>query len=595
MSRNKKNVPRMLATVLTTLAANLTQETTNGDSTYGTLSAPTFPKFMTNNPLPDGYPWGPLSAKYSNPYKDAPYTGVVRRYNWNIARKVLAPDGVEKEMIVVNEQFPGPTIEANWGDWIEVTVKNHLTDEGTAIHYHGLLQKATPWFDGVPSVQQCPIAPGTQLTYRFRADIYGTSWWHSHYSSQYAGGLLGPMIIHGPNHLDSAHDYDIDLGPVFLTDWYHSEYFDIVKNVMSTNLSTVLAAGVSQNNLINGKMNFDCSKTNLTCTPNAGISKFKFTPGKKHRLRIINAGAEGQQKFSIDEHNLTVIAHDFVPVEPYTVNMVSLGIGQRVDVVVDAQGDKSEYFMRSHIETACTNSTQPDALAAIYYGNAIQNVLPTSTPQPDTIPDCHQADYPLQSIVPVYKITPPEPDITHNIEISIRQNATGYWLWHMNDVSFRANFNRPILLLGNKGNFTYPQNWNVYNSGKAKNIRVILKNNSTARHPMHLHGHNMHLLAEGTGDWDNRTIINPSNPARRDTFMIKRNGYYVFQYEADNPGVWPFHCHIAWHVSAGLYVNLMERPSDIERMHIPQIMHQTCRDWWAFSNTTVIQQIDSGL
>lgn len=60
---------------------------------------------------------------------------------------------------------------------------------------------------------------------------------------------------------------------------------------------------------------------------------------------------------------------------------------------------------------------------------------------------------------------------------------------------------------------------------------------------------------------------------------------------ADDNSVWPFHCHIVWHVSSGLYVNLLERPADIrKRMHIPQIMHQTCRDWAAFTNTTVVAQ-----
>lgn len=54
------------------------------------------------------------------------------------------------------------------------------------------------WMDGVPSVQQCPIPPGKSFTYTFTADLYGTSWYHSHYSAQYAGGLVGPMIIHGP-------------------------------------------------------------------------------------------------------------------------------------------------------------------------------------------------------------------------------------------------------------------------------------------------------------------------------------------------------------------------------------------------------------
>lgn len=70
-------------------------------------------------------------------------------------------------------------------------------DEGTSLHWHGLLQKATPWYDGIPSVGQCPIAPGQTFTYRFQAELYGTSWYHSHYSTQYAGGAFGPMVIYG--------------------------------------------------------------------------------------------------------------------------------------------------------------------------------------------------------------------------------------------------------------------------------------------------------------------------------------------------------------------------------------------------------------
>lgn len=109
--------------------------------------------------------------------------------------------------MLVNGVFPGPLIEANWGDTIQVTVHNRITgpEEGTALHWHGLLQKTSQWFDGVPGVQQCPIPPGGTFTYTFVADLYGTSWWHSHYSAQYNAGILGPMIIHGPQTLP----YDI--------------------------------------------------------------------------------------------------------------------------------------------------------------------------------------------------------------------------------------------------------------------------------------------------------------------------------------------------------------------------------------------------
>lgn len=53
--------------------------------------------------------------------------------------------------------------------------------------------------DGVPAITQCPIPPGGSFTYSFTADLYGTSWYHSHYSAQYAAGLVGPMVIHGPD------------------------------------------------------------------------------------------------------------------------------------------------------------------------------------------------------------------------------------------------------------------------------------------------------------------------------------------------------------------------------------------------------------
>jgi hypothetical protein len=217
-----------------------------------------------------------------------PDTGVTRKYHFEIAYGTIAPDGVTRNGLLVNGQFPGPLIEANWGDWIEVTVQNSLPEssgddgEPTAMHWHGLLQQETPYFDGVPSVQQCPIAPGKSLTYRFRADQFGTSWYHSHYSAQYAGGAFGPIVIHGP----ATSCYDEDIGPVIVSDWYHKDYFTMLTSVMNNTIP------LSNNALINGKMNYPCANTTLECTPNAGVSKFQFKAGKKYRLRLINTSAE---------------------------------------------------------------------------------------------------------------------------------------------------------------------------------------------------------------------------------------------------------------------------------------------------------------
>lgn len=135
-----------------TLTSSLDQILTNGASTLGLLTSPLLPKFLTNNPLPDGYPWGKRDCTNTNPYKQELDTGVIRNYDFTISRRVLAPDGYEKSLILVNGQFPGPTIQANWGDTIIVKVTNNISTplEGTSIHWHGFLQHNTQWMDGTP-------------------------------------------------------------------------------------------------------------------------------------------------------------------------------------------------------------------------------------------------------------------------------------------------------------------------------------------------------------------------------------------------------------------------------------------------------------
>ena len=145
----------------------------------------------------------------------------------------------------------------------------------------------------------------------------------------------------------------------------------------------VHGANKSDNNLINGKGNADCSAATAagySCVPNAGLAKFSFTSGKTHRLRLINAGGEGIQKFTIDNHVMTVIANDFVPIVPYNTTVVTLGVGQRSDVLVTATGSSTDaVWMRSNISTHCSKASKPNALAAIYYEDADNTTEPVTS------------------------------------------------------------------------------------------------------------------------------------------------------------------------------------------------------------------------
>lgn len=125
----------------------------------------------------------------------------------------------------------------------------------------------------------------------------------------------------------------------------------------------------------------------------------------------------------------------------------------------------------------------------------------------------------------------------------------------MNNIFFRGNYDNPILLLAKLGNTSYPDDpqWNVYNFGSNSSIRIVIRNMGDLAHPMHLHGHTPWVLAEGVGTWDG-IVTRPANPARRDVQIMRGAtpdgpGYLVLQFEADNPGVWPLHCHISWYVA----------------------------------------------
>lgn len=574
----------------------LDQSEQNGKSELGSLDAPSYDKFIPNQKRQTSSPWGSRTALNTNP-QDAPNTGVVRYYNFTIARSTLSPDGVPRSLILVNGQFPGPTIEANWGDTISVTVQNNLVDEGTAMHWHGMPQTNTNWNDGVPGVTQCPIAPGQSYTYSFKASLYGTTWYHAHYSAQYTAGLYGAMIIHGPT--DNA-PYDTDLGPVLLTDYYYADYHSTVADVMGTVPSKISPA--SDNNLINGKGFADCSAVTGPCTPNAGLAQFQFASGKTHRLRVINAGVEAIQKFSIDGHTLKVMAIDFTPIVPYETTVLTLAIGQRVDVIVKAIGKPSNsYWMRSTI-SSCSKGKQRNALALIFYEAADKSVSPPSVAQPDKTDPCAEA--PIDKSVPYYSLTPSSPGKTIEIDVTVGRNASGNFLWAMNNSTFRANYSNPTLPLVQSGTdpSTFPAEWNILDFSSAKSVRLVINNRSPVTHPMHLHGYDMYVLAAGGGpragppaSW-NGDIVNAVNPMRRDTFLLQPSGYMVVQIETTNPGVWPFHCHIAWHVSGGLYMNFLTQTPDIRsKIKSPDAANALCRSWNAWTTGAKVDQIDSGL
>jgi len=248
-----------------------------------------------------------------------------------------------------------------------------------------------------------------------------------------------------------------------------------------------------------------------------------------------------------------------------------------------------------------TDGVSPQAVAAVYYQNANTTAIPTtsSTVTPAQIADC--GNDPLSTTTAFCPITPdPAPPTTETINIRFGSNGT-HFVWFMNDSSFRGNYNQPVLRNVHNGNLTFDPQWNVHNFGTNSSVRLIVENTFRfGAHPMHLHGHNFHVLAEGFGTWDG-VVTNPVNTQRRDVQLVRpaqdanTPSFIVLQWTQDNPAVWPFHCHIAWHVSGGLYINVLERPQDIQSMQISDTVASTCATWDTWTQSNIPDQIDSGL
>jgi hypothetical protein len=128
-------------------------------------------------------------------YESVAPRGILRKYTLTVTNGSINGDGLAfNEAKLFNATYPGPWLQACWGDEVEITVFNRLPYNGTSIHWHGIRQNQTMHMDGVNGITQCPIAPNDKFVYKWNTTQYGSTWYHSHYSLQYADGMVGPIV-----------------------------------------------------------------------------------------------------------------------------------------------------------------------------------------------------------------------------------------------------------------------------------------------------------------------------------------------------------------------------------------------------------------
>ncbi|KAG7102735.1 Laccase-2 like protein [Verticillium longisporum] len=508
--------------------------------------------------------------------------GVTREYWLELTDVNVAPDGVSRTAMAVIGLIPGPTIFADWGDTVIVHVTNSLSASlnGTSIHFHGMRQNNTNQHDGVAAVTQCPVAVGESVIYTWKATQYGSSWYHSNFALQEYQGIFGGIIINGP----ASANYDEDLGVVFLNDWDH-QTVDELYAVAQTNGPPML-----DNGLINGTNVYgdddDASQTGNRLT-------ITFTAGTSYRMRLVNAAVDTHWKFSIDNHTLTVIAADLVPVEPYVTTMVDLTMGQRYDIIVTAnQAEAADSFwMRAIPQSACSDNESTDNIKAIvYYGDSV------TTPKTIGYDYTDSCDDETDNLVPVVSKAVESADWSDLAIATVGRNSAGLFKWYLNSTSLLVDWADPTL--GQV--LTGATEWETKNavlqlSEANKWVYLVVQTAMGVPHPIHLHGHDFFVLAQGSGIYSASVTLNTENPPRRDTALLPASGYLVMAWETDNPGVWLMHCHIGWHASEGFALQFIERYSEIGGISDESSLNDGCSTWSSFQDTYSIEQEDSGI
>jgi len=505
----------------------------------------------------------------------------------------------------VNGSVPGPILRFREGDTVTLAVTNRLR-ETSSIHWHGLRVPAA--MDGVPGLSFPGIAPDETFVYRFPVIQRGTYWYHSHSRFQEQTGLYGPLIIDPMGEDAVAYDRE---HVVLLSDWtdedpgtvvgnlkQQSDYYnfhqrtagDFVRDVQMRGLAGTLAERWMWN-----KMNMsptdilDVSGATYTYLLNGSAPDANwiglFRPGERVRLRFINGSAMSIFDVRIPDLAMTVVQSDGNDVESVVVDEFRISVAETYDVIVEPRDDRPyTIFAQAEDRTGFARGT-----LAPRHGMA--GLIPPMDPRPvRTMVDMGMAMGAMHG-APVADSRSGDAATAHDMhamsgtprlglprtgptELALgptvasvaehpteRLDSAGEGLVARRVLAYadlralhRGTDPRPpsreieIHLTGNMERFIWSFDGEKFSDAEpirlrlGERVRIILVNDSMMEHPIHLHG----LWSElENGEDDHRPYKHTINvkPGERLSYLVT----------ADTPGHWAYHCHLLYHMEAGMF------------------------------------------
>ena len=524
-----------------------------------------------------------------------------------IAHTLVNISGTEKYATTINGTVPGPTLRWREGDIVTLRVKNLLPEE-TSLHWHGII---LPYqMDGAPQISFNGIAPGETFTYRFKVQQSGTYWYHSHSEMQEQTGLYGAIVIDPakPEPIQSDRDY-----VVLLSDWTdedpmavfaklkkESAYYnlnqptvvDFFRDVVGEGLPSAFEKRHMWNMMRMNRTDLsDISASTYTYLVNGHTSADNwfglFKPGEKVRLRFINASAQSFFDMRIPGLKMTVVAADGQNVEPVIVDEFRIGLAESYDVIVAPEQSAYTLFAQSMDRTGYVRGTlaTQQGLSAL--------VPEMDKPEPLTMEDMMGAmgagmsnmnhagmshdtmgheggDHSMHDMADMKTVRVHHASTEFGASVDMRVDTPRT---NLDDpgIGLRNNGRRVLTyadlqtiggtldareptremelhLTGNMARYAWSFDGVEYSGSKpihfrqGERLRVVLVNDTMMAHPIHLHGMWSELeTPKGQFQVRKHTIV--VQPAQRVTFLVT----------ADALGRWPWHCHLFYHMHAGMF------------------------------------------
>ncbi|MEU9184694.1 multicopper oxidase family protein [Streptomyces sp. NPDC048484] len=467
--------------------------------------------------------------------------------------------GVMPRTWAFDGRTPGKEVRLSVGDTLVAELSNQLPNRtATSVHWHGIALRND--MDGVPPATQTAVRAGSTFTYEFVADAPGTYFFHPHVGVQLDRGLYAPLIVEDPKETLA---YD-DEWVVLLDDWVDGvtgtpdEVFAELKQGMggmgmgeSASSGSSGMEGHDMGDMGGMDMGGDSESPSPSASASSGGMSMRFMlmgaesdllggdagdvkyphhlingrvasdpdvytgkPGKKVRLRIVNAGGDTAYRVALGDHKLTITHTDGFPVQHQDVDALLVGMGERYDVLVTL-GDGVFPLV------ALAEGKNANGLALVRTGSGS---APKATVRPKELDGMIMSASQLRAADDV-RLRSAKTDVTYQIKLT---GGMDRYNWAING--------RPFDMKGPGANPILVE--------EGRRVRLDFVNDTDMWHPMHLHGHTYQL-----GD---------SGPRKDTSIVLPRKKLSVF-FDADNPGQWMLHCHNAYHGEAGMMANVAYR------------------------------------